>query len=102
MKSFYVPLLSFLAIAYFSSCKKQDIKIIDFTHYTTTDSACAILGETDDTDWAADTSWSAQEAALLNFSDAIILVDSVTGFIQLSPPCPNPSHGQFILGINTE
>jgi hypothetical protein len=102
MKRFYLLLLSSLLAFHFYSCKKQDITPIDFTRYTATDSTCSILGEADITDWTADSTWAIQETALLTFNDAIVLVDSVAGFIQISPPCPNPNDGHFTLGINTE
>jgi hypothetical protein len=102
MKSFYASLLPFIVLLLSSSCKKDNITPIDFTKYTRTDSSCAIIGEADITDWTADSIWTTSEIALMKFSDGVVLADSLIGFINVSPPCPNPSDGLFIMRVNTE
>ena len=38
----------------------------------------------------------------MNFSDNILLTDSIAGYIEVAAPCSNPSEGQFAISINTE
>jgi hypothetical protein len=104
MKGLYALLLSFLLLTGSSSCKKAALNTIDFTEITFTDSIyCGIIGEPDTSDWATDTAaWSAKENALLNFSDDLVIIDSVAGTINISAACPNPNDGHFRIIINTE
>lgn len=102
MKSFYAPLLFLATLFQFASCKKDPVVIIDFSKYTATDSNCLITGAVDNTDWTDDITWAAQENALLAFSDNIVLVDSIEGYIDISPLCPNPGDGLFTMDILTE
>ena len=86
----------------FSSCKKTTVTPIDFSKITVADASCIYISEIDTTDWTYDNYWSAQELSFLKFGDTITITDSVTGYVQLSAPCPNPNDGLFIVGMNTE
>jgi len=101
MKSF-CSLFFVLAVLLFSSCKKDNTTPLDFSKITVTDASCIYISDIDTTDWTKDVTWTTQELNLLNFTDTISVTDSVTGFVQLSAPCPNPNEGLFILGLTTE
>ncbi len=102
MKKLYASLLSFVLLIQFSSCKKEVVTIFDFSQYTTTDSNCLYTGAVDNSDWTNDAVWTTKENSLMNFSDNIVLTDSLAGYIEVAAPCSNPSEGQFSMGINTE
>lgn len=94
-------LLSILVLG-LGGCKKEAANKLDFSNYTATDGNCNIVGIIDSTDWTKDNSWTAQETTLLSFADTLHSVDTLTGYIEVSPPCPNPNNGVFILGVNSE
>ncbi|MES2620950.1 MAG: hypothetical protein V4615_08860 [Bacteroidota bacterium] len=102
MKILYTSLLSFILLVQFVSCKKETVEVIDFSKHTATDINCATMGTVDSTDWTYDEEWSTIENSLMNFSDNILVMDSMTGYVEVSPACPNPSEGLFVVGINTE
>lgn len=89
-------------VLFHSSCKKEIVEPIDFSKYTATDNNCVPLGVIDSTDWTYDAEWNATENSLMNFSDNITGTDSIAGYVEVSPACPNPSEGIFIVGVNTE
>ena len=101
MKTFY-RFSFFFCLLLFVSCKKTFVTPVDFSKITVADSSCIYISDVDTTDWSYDATWTAQETSFLNFADTISITDSLTGYIQLSAPCPNPNHGLFILGMNTE
>lgn len=101
MKSVLVSLL-FMVIA-FQSCKKNTVTPVDFSKITVADASCVYISEVDSTDWTYDTNWTTQELNFMRFTDtSVVVTDTATGFVQLSAPCPNPSEGLFILGLNTQ
>jgi hypothetical protein len=102
MRKFYSSFITSIVFLQFLACKKETIIPIDFSNYTVTDSSCTIVVTTDPSDWSYDTTWTSKESSLMNFADNILIVDSLPGNIELSPACPNPSDGLFIIGINTE
>lgn len=98
---FLIPYI-FLIAVFFSACKKESTTPLDFSKITVADIYCVYISDVDSSDWSHDDVWTAQETALLNFTDTISVTDCTTGYVQISAPCPNPSEGLFILGINTE
>lgn len=100
MKSFAG--FALVLIIFFSGCKKENTTPLDFSKITVADVYCVYISDIDSSDWISDDVWSTQETNLLKFTDTLTLTDSTTGYVQLSAPCPNPSEGLFIMGINTE
>ncbi len=101
MYSFRTVVLMLLALA-INGCKKDNTTPLDFSKLTTTDIHCVTFGDPDSTDWTFDSYWTAQESALLKFNDTLSVSDTLTGWIEVSAPCPNPGNGIFILGVNSE
>ena len=102
MRKFFLFLFTAAVLFHFGACKKDNIVPIDFSQYTATDSNCIISGVYDNTDWTYDTTWTATETALMSFNANIATTDSTFGYVHVSPACPNPNNGLFIIGINTE
>ena len=104
MMRFYICCFLFGFILVISSCKKDTSVPIDFSKITVTDStSCIIISDVDTTDWTYDANWTPGVTAFLYFIDSNLVVsDTLTGYVQVSPACPNPNHGIFIMGVNTE
>ncbi len=99
---FFRTVIFTVLVLVFNGCKKDSTTPLDFSSYTTTDIHCVTFGEPDSTDWTFDYYWTAQESALLKFNDTLTVLDTLTGWIEVSAPCPNPGNGIFILGVNSE
>ena len=97
-------MLVYLALCLFiASCGKISKQtVLDFSKYTATNADCEKTGTVDSLQWNRDLLNLAQDTAYLNFADAIVVADTLTGNILITPPCPNPSNGLFIWNINTE
>lgn len=104
MKNFYALAFISILLVQSSSCKKEisNTTTFDYSDFTVTDTSCLFTGHVDTTDWAYDVIWSSFETALLNFSDTISEIDSLTGYVQVSAACSNPSGGLFIVGTTVE
>ncbi|MBP6730877.1 MAG: hypothetical protein KA149_02395 [Chitinophagales bacterium] len=102
MKAFYYLLLLALLSTGFSSCKKDKSVFSDFELITEMDASCDTIGAIDPFDWTYDKTWSVQEEGFLKFRDSIPSGDSVAGWVEVSPACPNPNNGQVFVGINTQ
>ncbi len=104
MKNFYALAVIAFILVQSSSCKKEisSTTTFDYSNFTVTDSSCLYTGNVDTTDWTYDATWTSAETALLNFRDTISTVDSLTGYVQVSAACSNPSGGLFIVGTTVE
>jgi hypothetical protein len=102
MKQLYAFILLLVVAAYLSACKKDTVTVIDYSKITLTDAQCNVTAITDSTQWSNDVYWTAFDSSLVKFTDSISFTDSLTGKVEVSPACPNPSQGQFIVGVNTE
>jgi len=104
MKNSGVLLILSVIIALISSCQKDPVTVYDFSKYTVTDSTCAVTGTIDATDWSNDSIWTSAESGLLSFyyADTLPQKDTLIGYIQMGPACPNPSPGAIIIGYDTE
>lgn len=99
MRNFY-SLIFAAFIFYFSACQKETVAPIDFSNMTYTDSTCTLYGAKDSTDWGKDSTWATYETSLMTFStDTLPLQDTLIGNIEVSPACPNPSRGIFLVGV---
>ncbi|HLP50604.1 MAG TPA: hypothetical protein VK154_06940 [Chitinophagales bacterium] len=95
--------IAFLAAVMLQAgCKKSTVSPYNFSKITVADNSCMYISEVDTTDWGYDAAWTTVEYNFINFKDSVIVTDSLAGYIQVSAPCPNPSEGVFIMGLNTE
>src|ERR1041385_3745975 len=102
MKLLYTSAIFILLATQFISCKKEQAVIYDFSNFSETDSNCLYTGAVDGSDWGSDAEWTTWEYALMKFSAIGTITDTLTGFVEISPACPNPSEGLFIVGLNTQ
>jgi hypothetical protein len=104
MRTLGALLMLVLIGIYFTSCKDDTVNAttIDFSKYTLTDEAGALISEADTTDWNNDLVWTKGEEALVGFNDTVIVRDSTAGKVQVSPAFPNPNNGRFNLLVTTE
>jgi len=101
MKKIVFTVLSFfILLALLQSCKKNSVRIIDYTHYVATDKECRVTGTIDTTQWVNNVLNRAEDTAWLIYTDNIVISDSVCATISMSPPCPNPSNGFFVWDVN--
>lgn len=98
MKTLYALLL--LAVG-LPACQKDPAPVYDFSRQTITDSLCQVISA-DSTDWTYDPVWTAFDSSTVRFADTIVITDTLTGYVNISPACPNPGNGLFIIGLDTE
>lgn len=101
MKAAAYLLFTLTLIAGISSCQKGSVIEYDFTQITFTDSSGTVV-EADTTDWGYDNSWTGGEYKLVSFEDSLKSTDSMPGYVQLSPPFPNPGNGFLLMGVDVE
>jgi hypothetical protein len=89
-----------VVIAIIQSCKKEKPTVVDFSSYTMTSDECRIIGTADTTQWTNNVLNRQTDTLQLIFGDNLVITDSVTGPISISPPCPDSSDGFFIWNVN--
>ena len=99
-KASAVLLLIAIVALLLQACKKDIVRVVDFSKYTTTDNECQITGVGDTTEWINNVLNRSEDTALLIFADNIFISDTQAAKISITPPCPNPSNGFFIWNVN--
>ncbi|WP_207496122.1 hypothetical protein [Aridibaculum aurantiacum] len=93
---YFLPILMFVLVAQ-SSCRKETpadgtgiTDKIDASRITTTDALGNITHDIDPTDWTYDTTWAADERAVITNPLAAQLANMETGVVSIYPAYPNP------------
>jgi hypothetical protein len=101
MKKIGITILSITLLLLFGqSCKKETTQVVDFSSYTATDKECRIIGLPDTTQWINSILTRQTDTLQLVFGDNIVITDSITGTVRVSPPCPDSSNGFFIWNVD--
>jgi hypothetical protein len=83
-------------------CKKPPTTVpLDFSKITVTNNECEITGAIDSAAWINDVLNLALDTQFLTFADYTGITDTLTGTIQISPICPNPSNGFFLWNVSS-
>ena len=82
------------------SCKKQTIRVVDFSSYTTTNEECQVIGLQDTTQWINNVLNRQTDTLQLTFADNLVISDSTAAHITMTPPCPDSSNGFFVWNVN--